>query len=204
MRVDMAEAAVHPTAAGAAPSFFKRLIRLAGVAVLCLAALTGGLVASLGMDRVSAMFGGGPAPVAAPEDHAPKDSHAQPAPKGDGHGAPADGHGAPAKGKIVVTPFKEIIVNITATTATGRQTSRFLKLNVALAYDETYPNAANIAERTLFLRDSFQDYLRQLNEVDLQGSIGLVRLKQELLRRARAISESDAPQEILIADLIVQ
>ena len=106
--------------------------------------------------------------------------------------------------RIVVTPFQEIIVNITSTTATGRQTTRFLKLNLALAYDNTLPGAPRIEERKLFMRDSIQDYLRQLNESDLQGSIGLVRLKAELLRRARAISDSEAPQEFLIADLIVQ
>lgn len=54
------------------------------------------------------------------------------------------------------------------------------------------------------MRDSFQEYLRQLNESDLQGSIGLVRLKAELLRRARVIAESEAPQQFLIADLIIQ
>ena len=40
--------------------------------------------------------------------------------------------------------------------------------------------------------------------IDAQIEDGLVRLKSELLRRARAISDSDAPQEFLIADLIVQ
>ena len=89
-------------------------------------------------------------------------------------------------------------------TITGRQTTRFLKLNLALAYDNRVSGAENIESRKLFLRDSFQEYLRQLNENDLQGSIGLVRLKSELLRRARAISDSAAPQEFLIADLIVQ
>jgi len=54
------------------------------------------------------------------------------------------------------------------------------------------------------MRDSFQDYLRQMTERDLQGTIGLVTLKAELLRRARAITESEAPREILISDLIVQ
>jgi len=141
-----------------------------------------------------------PAAEAAPEtaDHA----SAEPS----GHGAEAGdaGHGVAPKEQIVVTPFKEIIVNIAATTATGRETTRFLKLNLALVYDEAVPGADQIEPRKLFLRDSFQEYLRQLNEVDLQGSVGLVNLKSELLRRARAISDSDAPQEILIADLIVQ
>lgn len=105
---------------------------------------------------------------------------------------------------MAVTPFREIIVNINATTATGRTTSRFMKLNIALVFDDQVEGAERIEERRLFLRDSFQDYLRQLTERDLQGTLGLITIKQELLRRARVITESDAPHEILIADLIVQ
>jgi flagellar FliL protein len=105
---------------------------------------------------------------------------------------------------VIVTPFKEIIVNISATTATGRQTTRFLKLNTALVYDEKAPGADHIEERKEFVRDAFQDYLRQLSERDVQGSAGLAILKAELLRRARSIAGTDAPQEILISDLIIQ
>ncbi|OWU83203.1 flagellar motor switch protein M [Oceanicola sp. 22II-s10i] len=192
------------TAAPAKPSFVKRLGKLAGIAALCIAALFGGLAAALGPGRAIALFSGSDSGEA---EHVTADNGHDPAPAND-HAAPADtgGHGAAAsaEGSIVVTPFKEIIVNVTATTATGRQTTRFLKLNVALVYDETRPGAAQIEERKLFLRDSFQDYLRQLSDADLQGSIGLSRLKAELLRRARAVSDSDAPQELLIADLIIQ
>jgi len=190
----MAEAA-QDTSGG---SLGKTLIRVVGVALLCVAALLAGVVVALGPERAMAVLTGGtpdPAPAAG-----------EPAAAAGGHGAvpEGDGHAAAPAEKIVVTPFKEIIVNITATTATGRETSRFLKLNLALVYDEAVPGAEQIEPRKLFLRDSFQEYLRQLNEADLQGSVGLVNLKSELLRRARAIADSDAPQEILIADLIVQ
>lgn len=188
----------------------RKLIHLVGIVVLCLLALVVGVVAALGPERAMALLSGrdDPAPAAdhaseevpAADHGAPPGGHA--APSG-GHDAPA-GHGAGGKEKIVVTPFKEIIVNIRATTATGRETTRFLKLNLALVYDESRHGAAEIEPRKLFIRDSFQEYLRQLNEADLQGSVGLVNLKSELLRRARAITDSEAPQEILIADLIVQ
>jgi len=191
----MADAERDKTGGGGLGS---RLIRWVGVAVLCLAALLAGIAAALGPERAMALLTGTPPATAEPD--------AAPAPEHD-TAAATDGHVATPAGpaeKIVVTPFKEIIVNISATTATGRETSRFLKLNLALVYDEALPGAADIEPRKLFLRDSFQEYLRQLNEVDLQGSVGLVNLKSELLRRARAISDSEAPQEILIADLIVQ
>ncbi|MEQ5870843.1 flagellar basal body-associated FliL family protein [Sagittula sp. NFXS13] len=166
------------------------VLRLVALVLLCAAALAGGVAVSAGPDRVMALLG-----FAKSADN---NEAAQPA-----EDDASASHGLPGE-HIIVTPFQEIIVNITATTATGRETSRFLKLNLALAYDDRIAGAENIEARKLFLRDSFQEYLRQLNEDDLRGSIGLVRLKSELLRRARAISDSDAPQEFLIADLIVQ
>jgi flagellar FliL protein len=101
-------------------------------------------------------------------------------------------------------PFEEIIVNITATTASGRQTSRFLKLDLALIYDASQPGAERLEERRIYLRDSFQDYLRTLDERDLRGSLGLADLKSELLRRARAVAGADIAHEILVSDMIVQ
>lgn len=165
-----------------------RVLLGVGVIAICTTALAGGLVAAIGPDRAMRLF--------SPSDSAGAASEDAPADEAAGHGQ------APAG--MTVRPFKEIIVNITANTLSGRRTSRFLKLNLALVYDATLPGAENIDERVLFIRDGFQDYLRQLTETDLQGSIGLVRLKSELLRRARAISDSDAPQELLIADLIIQ
>lgn len=104
----------------------------------------------------------------------------------------------------VVAPFKEIIVNISSITARGEATSRFLKLNIALVYDPGIQGAERLAERQIFIRDSFIDFLRQLSENDLNGSAGLAQLKGELLHRARLLAETDAPKEILIADMVIQ
>jgi flagellar FliL protein len=147
--------------------------------------LAGGLVAAMGPRDALALIAGAPDPTA------------------EMAAGEAAGHGAAGQ-KLVVTPFQEIIVNITATTATGRQTTRFLKMNIALVYDGMAVGSENVEARKLYLRDSFQDYLRQLGERDVQGSYGIAMLKSELLRRARAISASEAPQDILISDLIVQ
>ena len=165
----------------------RKLVSVALIAIVGIAALIGGLVAAMGYSDAVALVTG---------------SHSAPEVASGGTGDVSE----PAKSgeSVVITPFKEIIVNITATTATGRQTSRFLKLNTALVYDEKAPGADHIEERKDFVRDAFQDYLRQLSERDVQGSAGLAILKAELLRRARSISGSDAPQEILISDLIIQ
>ena len=104
----------------------------------------------------------------------------------------------------VVMPFREIIVNITTLTAKGQATTRFLKLNIAIVYDPEVPGAENLGERQIYIRDSYVDYLRQLTEADLRGSAGLAALKAELLHRARLLADTDAPQELLIADLVIQ
>lgn len=106
--------------------------------------------------------------------------------------------------RYVVAPFKEIIVNISSITARGEATSRFLKLNIALVYDPGMQGAERLAERQVFIRDAYIDFLRQLSENDLSGSAGLAQLKSELLHRARLLAETDAPKEILIADMVIQ
>ncbi|MCA0942312.1 flagellar basal body-associated FliL family protein [Yangia mangrovi] len=181
------------------------LVIALAIALACVVALLAGLVAAAGPARLSALISGTDAQEGGSAVHTDVSGHGA---------APGPASGASSYTQlmdmpkqpenIIVLPFQEIIVNITATTATGRQTSRFLKLNLALVYDNALPGAATIETRQLFMRDSFQDYLRQLNESDLQGSIGIARLKGELLRRARAITDSEAPQEFLIADLIIQ
>lgn len=113
----------------------------------------------------------------------------------------ADGE---ASQELVITPFREIIVNISATTASGNQTQRFLKLNLALAYDESAEGAERLMERQPYIRDAFIDYLRLLSENELRGSAGLARLRADLLHRARSLAETAAPQEILVVDLVIQ
>ncbi|MGR3630521.1 MAG: flagellar basal body-associated FliL family protein [Limimaricola soesokkakensis] len=184
-----ANAKLAGKASGARPGRL-RLILLVFLSVL---ALGGGLIAAVGPARILELAGlGGDAAetetVSDPAEPAAEEVRAALA---------AD----PAH---MALPFEEIIVNITATTASGRQTSRFLKLDLALIYDSTAPDAARLTERQIYMRDSFQDYLRTLDERDLRGSLGLSELKSELLRRARAVSGGEAPREILVSDMIVQ
>lgn len=159
--------------------------------VLSLSALAGGLVASVGVDSALklVMGDGGDAHV---EDVITDPNHI------------VEEEQIAVDAELIVAPLKEIIVNITAITETGRKSSRFLKVNLALVFDENAEGAEHVLEREVYIRDAFQNYLRQLTERDLSGSIGVIRVKSELLRRARAIAESDAPQEVLIADIIVQ
>ena len=171
-------------------------LRLILLVLLSVLALGGGLVAAVGPARIMELAGlGGGDEAGAPDDAEAGEVDAA------SKDAPSPLATDPSR---MAMPFEEIIVNITATTASGRQTSRFLKLEIALIYDQATPGAARLQERKVYMRDSFQDYLRTLDERDLRGSLGLADLKSELLRRARAVSGGEAPREILVSDMIIQ
>lgn len=165
----------------------RKLFMILGLVVLSVVAVGGGLVVAIGPSGLTAMLSGDTADeeLAAPQ---PEDASPPPPPGAD----------------LVVMAFDEMIVNISATTDSGRQTSRFLKLDLALVYDSKQDPDGLVETRHIFLRDAFQDYLRQLADRDLDGTHGLVTVKGELLRRARAIAGSEAPHEVLITGLVIQ
>ena len=86
----------------------------------------------------------------------------------------------------------------------GTPTSAFLKVNLMVAYRPDEGADKLMVERQPFMRDLFNGYLRGLTENDVRGMAGILYIKAELLKRARAAVGSDLPQEILIKDLIVQ
>lgn len=120
-----------------------------------------------------------------------------------GHGGEGDGHGAEG-GADGVLKFDELVVNINGFDTNGRPTRDFLKMKVVLVY-RPEPGAAELMEeRQPFMRDLFTGYARSLTETDVRGMAGILNVKAELLKRARAAAGSDLPTEILISDLIVQ
>lgn len=100
--------------------------------------------------------------------------------------------------------FGEILTNITSTTANGQPRSAFLKLTVVLVYRPDDGARALMESRQPFMRDLFNGYARSLTEADVRGMAGILNVKAELLKRARAAAGNDLPREILISDLIVQ
>ena len=176
----------------------KKPLAILAVVLLCLLAGVGGVTLAIGPSGMLKMAGLGGDEAAEEAVETADNAH--------GEEAADDGHGDKPKTevKMPVMPFPEIIVNVTDTGPQGGQTSRVLKLNMLTAYDETVEGADRLVAREIYLRDSFQDFLRQLHVSDLNGSYGLAMLKTELLRRARAVGHTDAPHEILIADMVVQ
>ncbi|PCH65430.1 MAG: flagellar basal body protein FliL [Rhodobacteraceae bacterium] len=100
--------------------------------------------------------------------------------------------------------FDDILTNINGFDVQGKPTRAFVKLSLVLVYSPEPGAKELIEERRLFMRDLFNGYLRGLTEADTRGTVGLLNVKSELLKRARAAVGNDLPQEILISDLIVQ
>jgi flagellar FliL protein len=100
--------------------------------------------------------------------------------------------------------FGDMLTNIEGTTSQGAPTKAFLKINLIVAYRTDEGASKLMVERQPFMRDLFNGYLRGLSEADVRGMAGIMYIKAELLKRARAAVGNDLPQEILINDLIVQ
>jgi len=93
----------------------------------------------------------------------------------------------------------EFLVNMSA--ADGP--IRYLKMRVAIEI----PNADVLPEIELLMPrvvDGFQIYLRELRPEDLEGSAGIVRMKEELLRRINLAIEPHEIRDVLFKEVVIQ
>jgi flagellar FliL protein len=93
----------------------------------------------------------------------------------------------------------EILVNLSQ----QDKRSQFLKLKIALEISDRDASSAlePVMPRVL---DTFQIYLRELRTDDLEGSAGIYRLKEELLRRVNLAIRPHKVDRILFKEIIVQ
>ncbi len=93
----------------------------------------------------------------------------------------------------------DIIVNI----QTVDGAPAYLKLGVSLeiANAEEKPGLQAVMPRVV---DQFQSYLRELRMDDLKGSAGVLRLKEELLRRINVAAAPYKIHDVLLKEMIVQ
>lgn len=93
----------------------------------------------------------------------------------------------------------DIVVNIQS--ADG--TPAYLKLGVALELNgpEEQAGLKPLMPRVV---DQFQSYLRELRVDDLRGSAGVLRLKEELLRRINVAAAPYKVKDVLLKEMIVQ
>lgn len=109
-----------------------------------------------------------------------------------------EGEPAPAQKPVVFYDLPEMTVNLSTD---GRAT--YLKVRIAL---EVADKAA-VQQIEPFLPrilDAFQVYLRELRPADLEGSSGLFRLKEELLRRINTAVYPARIEGVLFKEILVQ
>ncbi|HEY4265908.1 MAG TPA: flagellar basal body-associated FliL family protein [Micropepsaceae bacterium] len=101
--------------------------------------------------------------------------------------------------KAAFFDIPDIIVNI----QTPDSTPAYLKLSVALELEKVEAKAA-IEPVLPRIVDQFQTYLRELRVEDIRGSAGVMRLKEELLRRVNLAVAPTPVRDVLLKEMIVQ
>jgi flagellar FliL protein len=105
----------------------------------------------------------------------------------------------PTPPQVAYYDVPDILVNI----QTPDGSAAYLKLSVALEIDSDLekPGLQVLMPR---LVDQFQSYLRELRIDDLKGSAGVMRLKEELLRRVNVSAAPYHVRDVLLKEMIVQ
>ena len=93
----------------------------------------------------------------------------------------------------------EILVNLN----TSVRKQNFLKIRISLELDSPLdvPKIEGVMPRII---DNFQVYLRELRIEDLQGSAGMLRLREELLTRVNNAVKPAKVNDVLFKEMLVQ
>ena len=113
--------------------------------------------------------------------------------------APAAMANAPQAGVPTYWDLPDILVNL----RTDGPRPQFLKISISLELDRPEDRAA--IERVMpRVTDTFQVYLRELRADQLQGSAGLIRLREELLSRINAAVRPARVKDVLFKEMLIQ
>lgn len=120
---------------------------------------------------------------------------------GSSEAAATDAHGAPVAEThdTFIFNLPPMMVNLNSEDTT----QPFMKLTVALEVDDEHM-MAEIQPRLPKVVDAFQVYMRELRKSDLEGSAGIYRLKEELLRRVNLAIYPAHVQSVLFKEILVQ
>ncbi len=94
----------------------------------------------------------------------------------------------------------EVLVNLA--NAPGERI-QYLKVKVVLEIKDQ-PLLAQITPTMPRVTDLFQTYMRELRPADLNGSVGLFRLKEELTRRVNAAISPSQVNAVLFKEIVIQ
>ncbi len=113
----------------------------------------------------------------------------------------ADAHVAEVKKPVAFLDVAEMVVNL-ASEPNGER-PRFLKLKVALEL-KTSKIVDDVKPLLPRVQDIFQVFVRELRASDLEGSGGIHRLREELLRRVNLAVFPNRVDAVLFKEVIVQ
>lgn len=101
--------------------------------------------------------------------------------------------------QAVYLDLPDFLVNIQGTDGT----TAYLKLSVSLELtsEEEKNGFATVQPRVV---DQMQGYLRELRTDDLKGSAGVMRLKEEMLRRITVAAAPYHVRDVLLKEMVVQ
>ncbi len=101
--------------------------------------------------------------------------------------------------EVAFSDVPDILVNIQSSDGTPA----YLKLSLSLEMDNELEKTGMTALMPRLV-DQFQSYLRELRVDDLKGSEGVLRLKEELLRRVNVAAAPYKVRDVLLKQMIVQ
>lgn len=116
--------------------------------------------------------------------------------------APKPDQAEAAKPKpVAFLEVREMTVNLA--TEPNQERPRFLKLKVALELKDAkaIPEVQPLMTR---IEDSFQTFVRELRASELDGSAGVYRLREELLRRVNIAVHPARVDAVLFKEVVVQ
>ncbi len=100
---------------------------------------------------------------------------------------------------VAFSDIEKLTVNIQGADAVPA----YLQLSVSLELEN---EEQKVAMETLLprVKDQFQAYLRELRLEDLKGSAGVLRIKEELLRRVNVAAAPYKVRDVLLKEMLVQ
>ncbi len=105
----------------------------------------------------------------------------------------------PPSQQVIFKDLPDLVVNLT----NSQRKSTFLKISVSLEL-ESQRDEERINQLLPQIIDNFQVYLRELRFEDLQGSAGVYRLREELLRRVNFAVRPTRVRDVLFKEILVQ
>ncbi|GBU18122.1 MULTISPECIES: flagellar basal body-associated protein FliL [Methylobacterium] len=119
--------------------------------------------------------------------------------------AAGDGHGEHAVAEVkkpsVFLDVREMVLNLTPDL--GQEKARFAKLRITLELKDAKVEG-EVKPLMPRVEDAVQVYLRDLRASDFAGSVGLYRLREELLKRVNVALYPAKVEAVLFKDVIVQ